>query len=176
MVPCVVVLIVSLFVGANYINTFNGKKECAVVYGAAVWQGDRPSHALTDRIMAGVDLYNNAQVSCLVLSGSQVPGRMHEVEMMKKIAMGKGIPESAIREDHNGINTLATLRNLPKGVDGFVMVSNDFHLARIRMLSKKVGLEGVALHAAPYRHTRYIKEPMFFFREVAAVIYYSSIL
>ena len=33
------------------------KQICGVVFGAAVWRDDKPSHALYDRTMTGIDLY-----------------------------------------------------------------------------------------------------------------------
>ncbi|MCK5460923.1 YdcF family protein [Candidatus Gracilibacteria bacterium] len=172
----------AIFVMWHYDETFQGtvlengtdKKICAVIFGAAVWKGDRPSHALSDRLFTGIDLYQEGKVNCLVLSGSVSElGASHEVEIMKELVLEKKIPLEDLVLDFEGENTLATIKNLPAGVNLFVFVSNDFHLARIKLLAQKEGIDGFFLQAATYQKARYTKEPYFFFREVVANIWYA---
>ena len=151
--------------------SFEGHADCGVIFGAAVWQDDKPSHALYDRIMAGVDLYDTKKIDCLVLSGGASKLGSHEVDVMKQVLIENNIPEEILRFDYSGTNTQKTLDHLPHNVDSWVMISNDFHLARIRTLAWKLGVQNVSLHAAPYRQGRYLKEPYFRFREVAGVLY-----
>lgn len=171
----------TIFVAWHYNETFQGKalevetdkKICAVVFGAAVWKGDRPSHALSDRLMTGISLYREQKVNCLILSGSTSDsGSRHEVEIMKELALSQQIPFDDLILDFEGKNTLATIRNLPKEVDLFVFVSNDFHLARISLFAWKQDIENYDLQEANYQKGRYLKEPYFFFREVVANIWY----
>ena len=160
------------FVFSQYDNVFEGEASCGVVFGAAVWQDNIASHAMYDRVLSGVDLYKDGKVSCLILSGGPSAMGDHETDVMKELALYKGIPQEALRLDYKGINTLATLKNLPKEVASFVMISNDFHLARIRMLSWRLDINAVGSQAAIYRNGRYFREPFFAFREVIANIFY----
>ncbi len=162
----------TVFILSHYNDKFTEKAECAVIFGAAVWRDNIASHAMADRVMEGVALYKKKQVSCLILSGGESKIGVHETEVMRQLAISKGVPENTLRLDFKGKNTLQTLKNLPEEVESFVMVSNDFHLARIKMLSRKLGLEHVQFHASGYLNGRYAKEPYFFLREVGAMIYY----
>jgi vancomycin permeability regulator SanA len=142
------------------------RADCAVVFGAAVWKGGRPSHALEDRTISGIQLLENNNVDCLIFSGADA-----EPEVMGKIAKTAGIPDEKIELDTKGINTLATLRNLDPN-RSYILVSNDFHLGRIRMLSWKLDLNSIT-HAAPYQHGRYMKESYFVLREILGTIWYA---
>lgn len=146
---------------------------CGVVFGAAVWSHNRPSHALRDRLNMGATLYEQGKVNCLILSGGGAQSLSHdEVSVMKKIALAKKVKLEDLIFDSKGINTLATIKNLPKNVDHFVFISNDFHLARIKLLASKYGVKSFDVQAATYLNGRYQKEFYFFLREVAGIFWY----
>ncbi len=166
----------SLFVlSEKYQKNFAGKKDCAVVFGAAVWRDDIPSHALFDRTIAGIELFKKGQVNCLIFSGGKSRYGTHEAEVMKKIALENKIPAKKIFLDYEGNNTWETLQNIRKNFAGksFVFVSNDFHLARIRLIAWKMGIKDFALQSAKYQNGKYFKGNYFFWREVAGVLYYT---
>ncbi|MFA5985842.1 MAG: YdcF family protein [Parcubacteria group bacterium] len=156
---------------ANYFHASTEPKDCAVVFGAAVWRDAIPSHALYDRTMTGIGLYKNNTVSCLVLSGGPSTYGAHEVDVMLDLAQKNNVATEDIIEDYNGLNTHATIKNLPKN-KSFVFVSNDFHLGRIAVLARQHGITDFSLHRANYYHGRYFKEPQFFIHEVIGTIYY----
>jgi vancomycin permeability regulator SanA len=141
------------------------RADCAVVFGAAVWKGGRPSHALADRTMEGIKLFEQNQVDCLVFSGADA-----EPEVMQKMAKKAGLPLDKIELDTNGVNSLATLQNLDSN-RSYILVSNDFHVGRIRMLAWKLKLDAL-IHAAPYQYGHYFKESYFVLREVLGTIWY----
>jgi len=158
--------------------------DCAVVFGAAVWPGyygPVASHALADRTLAAAELYKQRLVGCLVLSGGNSIYGAHEVDIMTDILVSKGVPTEALELDRDGHNTLATIENLSKD-RSYILVSNDFHLARIGMLAQRLDLnnKGFTLHAATYGagsgrsglEARYGREPYFVLREVVALVYY----
>lgn len=142
------------------------RADCAVVFGAAVWKGGRPSHALSDRTMEAIKLLENNQVDCLVFSGADA-----EPEVMANIAKTAGINPEIWELDSEGENTLATLKNLDPE-RSYILVSNDFHLGRIRMLAWKLDLKAL-VHAAPYLHGKYSKETYFTLREILGTIWYA---
>ena len=147
------------------------EQKCAVVFGAAVWQDDKPSHALYDRIKTATDLYNEESVNCLVLSGGASTYGAHEVDVMKKIALEEDVLEEDLLYDYKGVNTESTIRNLPKGVDHFVLVSNDFHIHRIGLMAAKLGIKSFETKAATYNNGRYGREKWFKFREFGGSLY-----
>ncbi len=163
-----------LFVVANYHQNFAGHKDCAVVFGAAVWRDDIPSHALFDRTMSGINLFKNKHVDCLIFSGGKSKYGKHEAEVMRKIALENKIPAKNIFLDYEGNSTLETLQNVKKNFPqkSLVFVSNDFHLARIKLLAWRLGIKNFALQSARYNNGQYFRGSYFFWREVAGVLYY----
>lgn len=164
------VFAVTGYVLFHYTDESAENADCAVVFGAAVWKGNIPSHALYDRIMTGVKLYKNKQVKCLVLSGGPSKYGDHEADVMEIIARQNEIPKSALEKDYNGINTQATIGNLDKE-RSYILVSNDFHLARISLFAWRDNLE-FSLQQATYHYNRYMKESYFFLREVVGIFWY----
>ncbi len=166
-----VITVSTLYTLKNYAAADTVQKDCAVVFGAAVWKDNIPSHALYDRTMTGIGLYKDKVVSCLIFSGGPSTYGAHEVDVMKKLAQENAIDSEKIITDYNGLNTRATIKNLPKDTS-FVFVSNDFHLGRIALLAKQHNIEDFSLHRATYYRGRYFKEPQFFMHEVIGTIYY----
>lgn len=168
------IMILSYAIGQVFVkaDSYFGQQidGCAVVFGAAVWRNDQPSWALADRVQASIDLYQKGQVNCLVLSGGASTYGDHEVDVMRRLVREAGIPNTRLYLDYNGSNTLATITNLPRKESDFVFVSNDFHLARIGLIAQKKGVEGFALHAAPYQKGRYVKNDEYFLREIAGYL------
>lgn len=156
---------------SQYGKNFTGTADCGVIFGAAVWKDDQPSHALYDRTMAGIALVKNQQVDCLVLSGGPSTYGAHEVTVMQNLLAKNKVNEIQIITDYDGINTLQTIRNLDPS-RSYVMISNDFHLARIRLLAWREGLNYFTVHAAAYDQGRYHKESYFVLREIAGLAYY----
>ncbi len=155
-------------------SQFTGTADCAVVFGAAVWRDDIPSHALSDRMQSAIGLYKNDQVECLILSGGKSTFGAHEVDVMAKMAQEYNIPLKDIVRDMNGINTSQTLLNLEDPTEtSYVMVSQAPHLGRIAHLSRRIGIQNYALHVAiPIRWQRQ-QFDNFFKNEVLKNMYYA---
>ena len=145
--------------------------DCVVVFGAAVWPSGNPSAALRDRMFTAIDWVKRHNNHCLILSGGgyQDP-RPHEVTVMRKMALRAGLPENILTLDRQGVNTLASIMNLDP-TRKYLLVSNDFHLARIRMLAWKNKIQALTM-PAEYHSRRYIKENSFRLRELVAFAYY----
>ena len=147
-------------------------RECAVVFGAAVWPGGVASDALADRTHAAIDLYEHGLVSCLVFSGAPSAYGVHEVDAMLAIADARAVARAAIETDYAGMNTKRTIENLTPS-RSYVFVSNDFHLARIALLARQAGFDDVSVHKSEYRNGRYSREATFVAREAVAFWYYA---
>ncbi len=148
--------------------------DCAVVFGAAVWPGGNPSHALADRTNTAIDRYEVGQVHCLIFSGADSAYDRHEVDVMRDIAEEREIDMTDIRFDYRGDNTRQTIENLNPEYS-YLFISNDFHLARINLLARQAGLNDVGLYRSDYQRGRYTRETFFVFREVAAFWYYAFV-
>jgi vancomycin permeability regulator SanA len=152
--------------------------DAAVVFGAAVWSGDRPSHALLDRVNTGIELYNEGLVDLLVMSGgpSSGPEIAHEVDVMRRLALDAGVPDEAVVLDYRGINSQATVDNcadifLVHGIRKALAVSHFYHLPRVKMTFERAGLD---VYTVPARETYILYAlPYYMAREVAAIwVYY----
>jgi len=180
-----------LHIFSFYPHKATAPADCAVVFGAAVWPtdfGPTASHALSDRTLAAAELYKDGLTNCIVLSGADSIYGAHEVDIMTDILFEQEVPLVVLELDREGVNTLATIENLSKE-RSYILISNDFHLARIGLLAQRAGLgaslqarphdtsvgthQGFTLHAAQYQSGgRYIKEYYFVFREAVALWYY----
>ncbi len=137
--------------------------EAVVVFGARVYGDGRPSLALEDRVRHGIRLWRAGAAPVLVLSGAP-----DEVPAMARMAAEAGIPQEAVESDPEGLDTFATLANLRHR--RVVAVSHYYHLARIKMAARRLGLECAT---APCRMTRRLaREPYFVAREGAAFVSY----
>jgi vancomycin permeability regulator SanA len=150
--------------------------DVAVVFGAQVHPGGRPSSTLTWRVDTAVDLYRQGLVDRLVMSGGVGESGYDEAEVMRRMAIERGVPEEAIVVDSRGLNTEATVANTVRlfdvqGVDRVLVVSNAYHLARIKLAYRRQGRE---VFTVPAVETRRIKEtPRLWLREVPAFwVYY----
>ena len=163
-----------LFIFSFYArSSITQQHDCVVVFGAAVWPGGNPSHALADRVDTAIDLYKRNAVSCLVFSGAQSAYGKHEVDVMLDIAFEQGVTLQDVEVDYHGENTQQTLRNLEKE-RSYILVSNDFHLPRISLLARKEGLTAFTVYPSVYARGRYTKELQFVLREVAALWFYAA--
>jgi uncharacterized SAM-binding protein YcdF (DUF218 family) len=134
-----------------------------VVFGARAYPDGSPSQALADRMVHGVRLYHQKVAPTLILSGAP-----DEVPTMKRLALKWRVPEEAIVCDPEGVNSYATLANLK--VRSVVAVSHYYHLARIKLTARRMGIACVT--SPCMMSQRLQKEPYFIARECAAFVSY----
>jgi uncharacterized SAM-binding protein YcdF (DUF218 family) len=159
-------------------SRYERSADCAVVFGARVYDDGRPSLALSDRVDEAVRLYRRGLVACVVMSGAidQHNGRS-EPEVMRARAEAQGVPRSAIVLDEAGVDTASTARNTGRwmraqGLESALIVSHYYHEPRAKMLFDRAGVRTFTVPARMSR--RLLKEPYFLVREVAA--FYHSFL
>jgi uncharacterized SAM-binding protein YcdF (DUF218 family) len=153
-------------------SDYRREADAIVVFGAKAYSDGTPSQALRDRTLTGIDLYKQGYAPVLIFSGGGI-----EPAVMKRLAVERGVPDSAIVLDEAGLNTEATLRFVRRwhgretGATGRVLaVSHSFHNARIKMLSERFGL---SLATVPCREpVRLSREPYYVARECAAIAAY----
>ena len=150
--------------------------DCAVVFGARVWDDGTPSMALSDRVDEGIRLYQKGLVKKLVMSGAiDAHNGFSEPEVMKKRAVEAGVPAADILLDEAGVDTSATVRNTAalmqrEAFSKALAVSHYYHEPRVKMLFTRAH---VRVYTVPAKMTRrLLKEPLFILREIAA--YYHS--
>ena len=75
---------------------------------------------------------------------------------MRRMALGLGIPDSAILRDEKGFNTASTIRNVRPWLDSrpAIVVSEFYHLPRIKLACQRAGLEVRTVPARPAHWAR----------------------
>jgi uncharacterized SAM-binding protein YcdF (DUF218 family) len=144
---------------------YRRQADAIVVFGARAYRDGTPSQALYDRTVTGIDLYHAGYAGTLVFSGG-----LSEPDVMRRLAVERGVPPSAIVLDRRGVNTAATLRFVRRRPGRYLAVSHSFHTARIKMLAERFGIRCYTVPARePQRLTR---EPYYVARECAALAAY----
>ncbi len=126
----------------------------AVVFGAAVYPGGRPSPVLADRVEAAVRLYRAGKVRKLLLSGDNRFVNYNEPGAMMRYALQLGVPREALQPDYGGRRTYDTCYRARHifGVDRAILITQDFHLSRALFICRELGMEAVGF---PARERRY---------------------
>lgn len=139
--------------------------DAIVVFGARAHRDGTPSQALYDRTMTGIALYHEGWAGTLICSGG-----LNEPDVMRRLALERGVPPGAVVLDPRGVNTAATLRFCRRRGGRFLAVSHSFHNARIKMLAERFGAR---CYTVPAREPVPLTwEPYFVARECAALAAY----
>ena len=131
--------------------------QTAIVLGAQVHRDGHASTSLADRVRTGAELYRAGLAQRLIMSGGQGADEpFNETDTMRAMAISFGVPASRISVDPVGINTEATVRDtvamLSKGNSGSVAVVSDFfHLPRIKLAYQRAGLDVVTVPSHAHR-------------------------
>jgi uncharacterized SAM-binding protein YcdF (DUF218 family) len=151
---------------------YERRADCAVVFGARVWNDGRPSDALADRVDEAIGLYRRGLVKRVVMSGGVEPENgLSEAEVMRARAEAAGVPREAILLDEAGVDTASTVRNTSRlmrdeGLGSALVVSHYYHEPRAKMLFDRAGVKAYTVPARMKR--RLYREPYYVAREVGA--------
>lgn len=122
-------------ISATIIEQPQQEFDAAVILGAAVWSGDKPSPVLRERINTGYDLLQNGTVQFLVLTGGNAPNELPEAEVARRELLKRGVDPTRIVHETSTSSTLEQIlfiRDdlLKQGWKSFIIVSDQFHLKR----------------------------------------------
>lgn len=153
----------------------NGDPQIMIVLGCQV-KSWGPSILLQDRLNEALDYLEEHPDMTVVVSGGQGPDEpMSEAQAMCEYLVENGFPAEQILledESHNTMQNLMYTMELLAGegydvTQDMVVVSNGFHLTRVRMLWERVcgGDYNLSTLAAPSSHLpsrlkMYIREPL----------------
>lgn len=119
--------------------------DAIVVLGAAQYDG-RPSPVLRARLDHAIDLYRDGIAPILVLTGG-VGARdtISEAEVGLRYARAAGVPTRSILLERAGLDTEESMTAVAKlmrarGLDSAVLVSDPFHMLRLRVTSARLGI------------------------------------
>ena len=117
----------------------------AVVLGAAVWEGGRPSPTLERRVHHAIGLYKSGSVDAILVCGGLGRHAPSEAQVMAQMCRAAAIPDHAILLEDRSISTRENLRNAATilnavGAAGVVIVTDPYHALRARIIAGQVGL------------------------------------
>jgi len=117
-----------------------------VVLGAAQYDG-KPSPVLRARLDHAVELYRRGIAGTLIMTGGTGPGdTVSEAVVGKRYVVRQGVPAAAVITEERGMTSLQSMRAVAgimhrEGIDSAVLVSDPFHMLRLRLLALRVGIE-----------------------------------
>jgi SanA protein len=121
----------------------------AIVLGAGLARGGRPSTVLYDRVATAVDLYRAGRVSKLLLTGDNRFVEYNEPEVMRETARQMGVPDADLVLDYAGRRTYDSCYRAREifQVHRAVVVTQEFHLDRALYLCKAMGIDAIGVPA-----------------------------
>jgi SanA protein len=134
--------------------------QAAIVFGAAVYEGGALSQVTSDRVAAGIALYQAGKVDKLLISGDHGQMQYNEVTPMRDMALAAGVPPRDVFTDHAGFCTYDTIARATRvfKVDRAVLVTQRYHLPRALYLARELGLPATGFEAdqRQYRSQRFM--------------------
>ena len=170
-----VVFVVFLAYAAVYGKMPHTNNPAAVVIlGSQIINGKVPP-LLRSRLDKGLEVYRNAQpnVPLLVPSGGQGPDESRpEGTAMAEYLQSSGVPARDVAAEEHAVNTAQNLQfsaaiARSHGRDGdLVVVTNNYHVLRAALLSRKLGLNAQVVGAPTAKYFL----PSAFLREFIAIL------
>ena len=132
--------------------------DALIVLGAQVYHSG-PSPVLKQRLQAALD-YIDAHPDeefPIIVSGAQGQNELEtEAQAMETYLVSHGVDKARIHQEDASYNTYQNLENSAKMLESLgydladtrvMIVSNNFHLARVRMLAERCGLDAGTVSA-----------------------------
>ena len=122
--------------------------DAIVVLGAAQYVG-RPSPVLRARLDHALDLWQRGMAPRLIFTGGTGLGdTTSEAAVSRVYALSHGVPDTAILMENNGRTTRESLAAVSvimhaRQMRTAILVSDPFHMLRLRILSKQYGVDAV---------------------------------
>lgn len=129
------------------------RADAIVVLGAAQYDG-RPSPVLKARLDHAIELYRKGFAPTLIFTGGVGVGdTVSEAEVGRRYATKRGVPNDSTLVEPVGLSsdqsmTTAARLMRSRGFQSAVLVSDPFHMLRLRILAARLGLTA---HSSPTR-------------------------
>ncbi|MHC1736664.1 MAG: YdcF family protein [Ignavibacteriaceae bacterium] len=119
-----------------------GERRVAVVLGAAVWSGNRPSDVLVSRVDKSMELYRSGIVSKIQLMGGNAPGELSEARVAYNYLTELNIPREDVMIEESTSSTTEQVKYInivlaeKMNFRDIIIISDRFHLVRINEIAK----------------------------------------
>lgn len=121
------------------------RADVIVVLGAAQYDG-RPSPVLRARLDHAIELYRRGIAPAMILTGGVGVGdTISEAEVARRYASRHGVPLQSIWIERSGLSSDQSMTTVSRlmsrhGFGSAVLVSDPFHMLRLRVLAARLGL------------------------------------
>ncbi len=124
--------------------------DCILVLGCGVY-GSTPSHMLEDRLLQGIELYENGASGKMLMSGDHGRENYDEVNVMKDFATERGVASENVFMDHAGFSTYESMYRAKEifKAEKILIVTQDYHLYRAIYDARALGLEAYGVASDP---------------------------
>lgn len=127
------------------------RQATAIILGAQVKADGSPSQSLKLRLDRALALNEEKPFSQVIVTGGQGHDEpITEASAMKHYLVEHGMDESVIEMENRSTSTYENLVNASKFLGDHkevVIISNDFHLKRTKLLAEKIGLQPILVAA-----------------------------
>lgn len=154
------------------------RADAIIVLGSAVWAGGRPSPSLNARAQHAIALYQAGYAPYLIFCGGVGGNPPSEAEVMRRLALNAGVPDSAIvleDQSHSTEENLANAKALmdARRLQSAIIVSDPFHLYRAEIIARDLGIEayGSGARNSP-TYTLRLNRIFYTARESIALVWY----
>lgn len=154
-------LIINLFVKSSVEDKIISAAEansieadCILVLGAGVWNNGKPSAMLEDRLLQGIQLYENGASDRLLMSGDHGRKEYDEVNVMKQFAVDRNIIPENVFMDHAGFSTYESLyraRDIFQA-EKIIIVTQEYHLYRALYIADSLGMDAYGVASNPRKY------------------------
>ncbi|MBX7135193.1 MAG: YdcF family protein [Fimbriimonadaceae bacterium] len=126
-------------------------RPVALVLGTSPTVAGRKNLFFERRMDAAAKLYRSGKVKAILVSGDNGSVYYDEPGAMQKALVQRGVPTSAITQDHAGFRTLDSVLRAKRvfGVKAVTLVTDDFHLPRALFIARHEGLDAVGFQTKP---------------------------
>ncbi len=122
--------------------------QVVVVFGAAVWKYGRPSPALKRRVLHAVSLIQSGRATHLLVTGGVGKHPPSEAQVMKRLALERGVPAHHIITEETGASTFHSAMECIKIMrrrnwSTAIVVTDVYHIPRTVFLFRRLGITAV---------------------------------
>ncbi len=126
-----------------------------LVLGAGVYSDGEPTAVLEGRLRTALDLYRAGKVTWFLVSGDNRTTSYNEPQAMRRWLLKQGVPGDLVIADYAGRRTYDSLKraHVVFGLQRFVIVTSDFHMARALYLARSQGLDAYGVPDSTREHS-----------------------
>ncbi|HEX2927616.1 MAG TPA: YdcF family protein [Ruminiclostridium sp.] len=149
-------IIVMSVIMTSAISDNNQKVESVIVLGAGL-KGESPTSVLKERLDYTIGYFKyNPDVKIIVSGGQGFGEVITEAEGMKRYLVRHGVPENIILKEERSTSTYENMifskklyeDTMGKPLGRVMIITNDFHMFRSKMLARRAGLRPYGISSA----------------------------